>query len=324
MARTAWLIRSGRADGGRRRRYQRWAGVLAAVVATGLPLLAATTAEASGGAGEFVSLTNSARSGHGVSRLAVSGDLASIAQRQAQRMADKGELYHNPKLASEVHGWQKIGENVGYGPDAAAIHNAFMHSSGHRANILDGAYTQIGVGVVVKHGVVWVSEVFRQPEGAVAAKPHHPPQAHAEPDPVAEAPRDPRQQPDQARDAQGGPLVERSAQSSREPVAHGFRPFAVAAAVKHSASPSHSSPAPTPTVAAVPVVTSSGSPSTPLTVDPHRLLPVRSTAAHRPTPAADHRRGPRWDAGHPRGARAGAQPAGALALTASAARRRSA
>src|SRR5580765_2068401 len=168
MARSAWLIRSGRADGGRRRRYQRWAGVLAAVVATGLPLLAATTAEASGGAGDFVSLTNSARSGHGVSRLAVSGDLASIAQRQAQRMADKGELFHNPKLASEVHNWQKIGENVGYGPDAASIHNAFMHSSGHRANILDSAYTQIGVGVVVKHGVVWASEVFRQPEGAVA------------------------------------------------------------------------------------------------------------------------------------------------------------
>ena len=233
MARTAWLIRSGRADGGRRRRYQRWAGVLAAVVATGLPLLAATTAEASGGAGEFVSLTNSARSGHGVSRLAVSGDLASIAQRQAQRMADKGELFHNPKLASEVHDWQKIGENVGYGPDAASIHNAFMHSSGHRANILDGAFTQIGVGVVVKDGVVWVSEVFRQPEGAVAAKPHHPkpkPKPTPSPTPSPKHHVDARQQPHQARDGQGGPLVERSAQSSREPVAHGFRPFAVAAA----------------------------------------------------------------------------------------------
>ena len=34
-------------------------------------------------------------------------------------MADKGQLFHNPNLASEAHNWQKLGENVGYGPDAA-------------------------------------------------------------------------------------------------------------------------------------------------------------------------------------------------------------
>src|SRR3954454_1541644 len=172
MARTVWHVLSGRADGGRRGRYQRWAGVLAAVVATGLPLLAATAAQASGGAADFVSLTNSARSAHGVSRLTVSGDLTSIAQRQAQRMADKGQLFHNPDLGSQVHNWHKIGENVGYGPDVASIHSAFMHSAGHRANILDRDFSQIGIGVVVRNGVVWVSEVFRDPAGDPAAPPH--------------------------------------------------------------------------------------------------------------------------------------------------------
>ena len=52
--------------------------------------------------------------------------------------------------------------------------------------------------------------------------------------------------------------------------------------MKHSASPSHSSPAPTPTVAAVPVVTSSDSPSTPLTVAP---APAAAGPLDRSTPA---------------------------------------
>jgi hypothetical protein len=168
MAQSASLDVTERADGGRRRRPWRWAGALAAVAVTltGLVGLAGTAHAAPAGAtaGQFVSLTNSARAAHGVHSLATASDLTSVAQRQAQRMADKGELFHNPNLTSEVHNWQKVGENVGYGPDAQAIHNAFMNSPDHRANILDRAYTQLGIGVVVKNGVVWVSEVFREPE----------------------------------------------------------------------------------------------------------------------------------------------------------------
>ena len=176
MALAASLDVVERADGGRRRRPWRWAGALAVVVVTfcgmvGLATGSAQAERAGASSGQFVSLTNSARSNHGVHSLATSGDLASIAQRQAQRRADKGQLFHNPNLASEVHNWQKLGENVGYGPDAQAIHNAFMNSPPHRANILDRDFTQIGVGVVVKNGVVWVSEVFRQPEGSASPAP---------------------------------------------------------------------------------------------------------------------------------------------------------
>ena len=280
MARIAWHVRAARADGGRRRRYQRWAGVLAAVVATGLPLLAATTAQASG-AGDFVSLTNSARADHGASRLAVSSDLASVAQRQAQRMADKGELFHNPKLASDVHNWQKIGENVGYGPDASSIQNAFMHSAGHRANILDKAFTQIGVGVVVKQGVVWVSVVFRQPEGAVAAKPHH---AKPKPKPKPSPTPSPTHHTPASTPAKH--VTPKAPTSSSAPPSHHPSPtpsaskHSTAPPVKHSAAPSPSSPAPT--VAAVPVVTSSSGPSTPLTVGP---APAAAGPLDRSTPA---------------------------------------
>jgi uncharacterized protein YkwD len=167
-------------DGARRPR--RWAGALAVVVAlVGATLVWASPAQASSGAGQFISLANSARSSHGVKTLATNGDLNSVAQHQAQRMADSGQLAHNPNLTSDIHHWLKIGENVGYGPDVESIQNAFMRSAGHRANILDSDFTEIGVGVVVKKGVVWVSEVFRQPDGTSTpthqAKPkpvHHP------------------------------------------------------------------------------------------------------------------------------------------------------
>ncbi len=287
MARTAWLVRSGRADGGRRRRYQRWAGVLAAVVATGLPLLAATTAQASAGSGEFVSLTNSARSSHGVSRLAVTSDLASIAQRQAQRMADKGQLFHNPNLGSDVHNWQKVGENVGYGPDAASIQNAFMHSPGHRANILDRAFTQVGIGVVVKHGVVWVAEVFRQPMGATTAKPHHAkPKPKPSPTPSPKHHSTPASSP--TKHVTTKHVTTKATASSSAQPSHHASPTPTASkhssapSVTHSASPSPSSPAPVRTAAAVPVVTSSNGPSTPLTVGP---APAAAGPLDRSTPA---------------------------------------
>jgi hypothetical protein len=44
-----------------------------------------------------------------------------------------------------------------------------MNSAPHRANILDKRFTEVGVGVVVADGTIWVSEVFRRPATAAAA-----------------------------------------------------------------------------------------------------------------------------------------------------------
>ncbi|MGH8968913.1 MAG: CAP domain-containing protein, partial [Actinomycetes bacterium] len=99
----------------------------------------------------------------GVHRLTVRSHLVAVARAQASRMASRGVLYHNPRLTSEVRNWRWVGENVGYGPDAASVHRAFMNSPGHRANLLDRDYTEVGVGAVVRNGRVWVAEVFRRP-----------------------------------------------------------------------------------------------------------------------------------------------------------------
>jgi uncharacterized protein YkwD len=38
-----------------------------------------------------------------------------------------------------------------------------MHSPGHRANILNKGYTQVGMAVVHEDNRVWVVQVFRKP-----------------------------------------------------------------------------------------------------------------------------------------------------------------
>jgi hypothetical protein len=109
------------------------------------------------------------RGAHGLVTLAAAGDLAEIARRHAQRMADRGEPYHNPSLGSEVQGWEIVGENVGVGYDVEALHRAFMDSSSHRANILHREVTELGAGVVTSaDGRIWVVQVFRRPTAAAA------------------------------------------------------------------------------------------------------------------------------------------------------------
>lgn len=130
-------------------------------------LTGALTAAPAGATTTEDSLTarlNGARSDQGLPSLATRSDLVAVARAQATRMADSGTLFHNPNLATDVTNWRWVGENVGYGPDVQTVHVAFMNSDGHRANILDADYSEVGVGVVERGDRVWVAEVFRGPQ----------------------------------------------------------------------------------------------------------------------------------------------------------------
>jgi hypothetical protein len=138
------------------------------VLALALALLVtgAATASPAGATSTESSVTskiNSARSVRGVHRLRVRSDLVAVARGQARRMAARNTLYHNPNLAREVRNYRWAGENVGYGPNVAAVHNAFMGSPGHKRNLLDRDYTEVGVGAVWRNGRVWIAQVFRKP-----------------------------------------------------------------------------------------------------------------------------------------------------------------
>lgn len=109
----------------------------------------------------FVAAVNAERADAGLPQLHPSAELTRVARAHAGRMAGRADLYHNPSLGSAVRHWRKLGENVGRGGSWAAIHRAFLDSPGHRRNVLDPEWTDVGIGVVVTDGGIWVTELFR-------------------------------------------------------------------------------------------------------------------------------------------------------------------
>jgi uncharacterized protein YkwD len=133
----------------------------AAVAAAAAAAAAAAKAAAhhsSGGGGSFsagpgapvcasdvLTCVNQIRAFYGLGSLHSNGTLNAAAQACAERMAASGSLTHSPYPG----GWSTWGENiaVGYG-STVSVFNAWMASSGHRANILKASYTQMGIGHV--------------------------------------------------------------------------------------------------------------------------------------------------------------------------------
>lgn len=125
-------------------------------------------------ADDLLTLTNAARAAAGVRPLTAAPDLTAVAQRHSQRMASNGSLFHNPNLATEVTNWSSLAENVGYGGSIATIQDAFMNSQGHRANVLNAGFSEVGVGVVQAGSRLWVTVVFRTPVVAYVPPPPAP------------------------------------------------------------------------------------------------------------------------------------------------------
>ena len=111
-------------------------------------VLAQTPAGASDGVADYYARINAARAAAGVAPLHVDAGLAAGAQSWAGTMASQGTIFHS-SFSSWFPSWAgSAGENVGTGPSDQTVFSAFMGSSLHRANILNPAYTDVGVGVV--------------------------------------------------------------------------------------------------------------------------------------------------------------------------------
>jgi hypothetical protein len=132
-----------------------------------VPLIGASRADAGPAEQEVAlyQLANQARGQAGLGGLTRDPAADSVARGWSTQMAQANTLSHNPGLASTISAyvtnqWTRLGENVGVGYDAQGLHNAFMNSSGHRANIL-GDYNRVGIGAVYGgDGRLWVTVVF--------------------------------------------------------------------------------------------------------------------------------------------------------------------
>ena len=113
-------------------------------------------------AGVSAAMLNDTRAAHGLHGLVPDAELQRIANRQANAMADSGAVWHTSNLGSQLSwGWWAWSENVGYGPSAGWVHDAFMNSWGHSSNVLNPSYNYVGVGVAYGwDGNVYIAHVF--------------------------------------------------------------------------------------------------------------------------------------------------------------------
>jgi uncharacterized protein YkwD len=99
------------------------------------------------------------------SPLYANDDLTARAQGWARTLATRGET--GTTMHSDLHtlntGWLAVAENVGRGSSLQQVHDAFMASAAHRANILDPQWNQLGVGVATsRNGTLFVVQVFQR------------------------------------------------------------------------------------------------------------------------------------------------------------------
>jgi uncharacterized YkwD family protein len=112
---------------------------------------------------EVVRLVNEIRRSNGLSELTLNEELSRVARIKSEDMAKNSYFSHNsPTYGSPFDMMKKFGisyrtagENIAKGQRSAqAVVDAWMNSEGHRANILNPSFTQIGVGFT-SNGYIW-------------------------------------------------------------------------------------------------------------------------------------------------------------------------
>jgi len=120
--------------------------------------------------GQLFSSLNRERVSQGLPVLQWDDALASAARRHAVRMAQLDQMSHQlpgePNLLARANEagahFSVIAENVAIGPDPALIHTMWMHSPGHRANILSPQLTAVGIAVVQGSSGLFAAQDFSQ------------------------------------------------------------------------------------------------------------------------------------------------------------------
>jgi uncharacterized protein YkwD len=120
---------------------------------------------------EVVRLTNVERAKAGCGPLKHDARLRAAAYAHSADMSAKNYFDHTSKdgrsfadrITAAGYTWRAAAENIakGYGT-AQAVVQGWMNSPGHRQNILNCTYTDIGVGYVAAGGPYWTQDFGRQ------------------------------------------------------------------------------------------------------------------------------------------------------------------
>jgi uncharacterized protein YkwD len=143
---------------------------IAASAALGLGTVTGQVAAAPGYEQQVITLTNHERAAHGCGALTQNAALTRAARGHSRDMAARGQMTHYGANGSDAgdrvkqagYPATKWAENIAYGQATPReVVDAWMDSSGHRANILDCGLSEIGVGHVVnRQGVPYWTQDF--------------------------------------------------------------------------------------------------------------------------------------------------------------------
>lgn len=134
-----------------------------APIVIALTALALESAEAQD-TSRVLELVNQHRATAGLSPLIRAAELDSAAQRHSNDMATNNFMSHTgsdgstpgQRITAAGYSWTTYGENVAAGYTTAdAVVTGWMNSSGHRANILNGNFKEIGIAVVYRAGTTY-------------------------------------------------------------------------------------------------------------------------------------------------------------------------
>jgi uncharacterized protein YkwD len=123
---------------------------------------------------KILELTNQAREQEKLPPVKLNALLFEAARGHSANMARKGEMKHEldrkrvpDRVNATGYRWAEVGENIAEtdGDPAAVIFKGWMDSKGHRANILNPVFTEIGIGIVRNDkGETYYTQVFAKPK----------------------------------------------------------------------------------------------------------------------------------------------------------------
>jgi hypothetical protein len=114
---------------------------------------------------QLMTHANQARARAGVPPLQWDAALAEAARKHTLRMVSEGPIAHiypgelNLTERAGLAGahFDVIEENVAIGASPAQIHDAWMHSKGHRENMLNPDVNRVGIAVIAARGVLYAT-----------------------------------------------------------------------------------------------------------------------------------------------------------------------
>jgi uncharacterized protein YkwD len=133
-----------------------------------LPKSSSTASELNSAERELYALINQERKDHDLPLFALDNHLIAAARRHTEETVRQGRLSHQfpgepvlrARLAHAGARFDAAAENVAESDSVPNAHFELMHSTGHRANLMNPNYNAIGIGIIDAGDRIYVTEDF--------------------------------------------------------------------------------------------------------------------------------------------------------------------